>query len=555
MQALQDTLRTIARQMRGMSPTGRLLIGSLAVIIAMSLFLVSLYAGQGRFVRLPMASLAAQNRDDVVTYLTGRGIEHRIDGADILVPPDRQMEVLGQLTENGVIRGDQVDYSALFAESSPFESRATSKDKALHWKMKSLAATLGAWDRIEQATVLISDDGQSGIGRANIRPTASVSVRPRGGALSREEAEQIATYVAGAHAKLRPEDVTVSDTTTSRSYTPRNADELAGSDHLELKVTYEEITSAKIERFLSYIPGVTVAVNATPNTTREQIERHVLEDPKAATIAEETLNRTQTNTSTGGDPGVRPNTGVAVASTRTGSQSSEERSSSKLENKFPGTVSQTFDPKGYVKQINVSVNVPRSFFIDVFRQAQNDEAAQPDEATLQTLIVRETDRIRTSILPLIDTAAIADAVPGDVTVNMVPDFSIPSSLGGSGADIGLMQSGGWIASSGAEGLVKYVSLGSLAVVSLMMMFIMVRRANVREELPTAAELVGVPKAIENTDTGLVGEADEAAPPLEGKELDEESLQRLEMLEQINSMVASSPDEAAMLLGRWIRDDH
>jgi hypothetical protein len=43
---------------------------------------------------------------------------------------------------------------------------------------------------------------------------------------------------------------------------------------------------------------------------------------------------------------------------------------------------------------------------------------------------------------------------------------------------------------------------------------MVRKASVREELPTASELVGIPRPLPAAESDLVGEADEASPALE-----------------------------------------
>ena len=52
----------------------------------------------------------------------------------------------------------------------------------------------------------------------------------------------------------------------------------------------------------------------------------------------------------------------------------------------------------------------------------------------------------------------------------------------------------------------------------------------------------------------VCEVDEAAPALEGLELDDISLRRQQMLSQITDMVTETPDEAAGLLRRWIKSE-
>jgi len=92
----------------------------------------------------------------------------------------------------------------------------------------------------------------------------------------------------------------------------------------------------------------------------------------------------------------------------------------------------------------------------------------------------------------------------------------------------------------------------LAVVSLLFMFNIARKASVRENLPTAEELAGVPPKLESDDAEIVGEADEATPALEGMELDDDSLRRAQMLDQLNELAQRDPAEIAGILRRWMR---
>jgi flagellar biosynthesis/type III secretory pathway M-ring protein FliF/YscJ len=71
-------------------------------------------------------------------------------------------------------------------------------------------------------------------------------------------------------------------------------------------------------------------------------------------------------------------------------------------------------------------------------------------------------------------------------------------------------------------------------------------------MPTAAELVGVPPALQQEDSDLVGEAAETTPSLVGLEIDEDELRRQQMLDQINDMARNNPAEAAQLIRRWAR---
>ena len=58
----------------------------------------------------------------------------------------------------------------------------------------------------------------------------------------------------------------------------------------------------------------------------------------------------------------------------------------------------------------------------------------------------------------------------------------------------------------------------------------------------------------SNDAEIVGEADEATPALEGMELDDDSLRRAQMLEQLNEMASREPAELSGILRRWMRSN-
>src|SRR6185503_10650828 len=192
-----------------------------------------------------------------------------------------------------------------------------------------------------------------------------------------------------------------------------------------------------------------------------------------------------------------------------------------------------------------------------YQDSKGDRNSQPDQAALDTLVQTEVEKIKTYVKPLIDTNALEGAVAGTVAVSMIPDFGTVTF--GNPGDGAVMAAGSAVAASGgggfaSEGLVKYISLGALALVSLVMMMLMVRKASVREELPTASELVGIPPALAAAESDLVGEADEASPALEGLELNDDAIRRQQMLDQITEMVSNTPEEAANLLRRWMKSE-
>lgn len=559
MQALQRSLQMIARQFRDLSSTAKLLIGSIMIILVMSLFLVSLYAGGHTMAPLGLgANMTADARARAISFLENRSIAYQIKGSDVLVPADQKYTVLAQLTEGHLIDADQINFETLMKDVSPFLTRDQSRQRYLVAKMNVLGNMISQMNGIQRATVVLDQpEGAAGLGASHIPASASVSVLTRGGELSQTQADAIAQTVAGAHAGLKQQNVKIIDARTGRAMQARSDDVLSAGKYLDVKLAAEHHAKDTLQGALNYIPGVLIEVNAQVDTKETVQQTSKLGEPKQGLLSEKVNTRTSTNAASGNEPGVQPNTGVALASSgRQGSQMSDESSQTSSIPLVDKTETQTRDNKGYALQINASIGVPKSYFIRLFQNStKGDATAQPDPAVLDALVLSETEKIKSYITPLIDTKAIEGATAGTVAVTMVSDFGAGAFVGNTNATVEGASVAGGVAGGGGsatDGLVKYISLGGLAVISLAMMFMMVRKASVREEMPSASEMVGIPPALAAAESDLVGEADEASPALEGLELNDDAIRRSQMLDQITEMVSNTPEDAANLLRRWMR---
>ena len=177
----------------------------------------------------------------------------------------------------------------------------------------------------------------------------------------------------------------------------------------------------------------------------------------------------------------------------------------------------------------------------------------PDEAALAIIRDEEIARITKLVEPQASTDAVEGSKKGKIEVSWFYDFEEQVPQTSMAAGLGEFVLGG--SSTGGmsgSGLIKPIGLGVLAIASLFFMFNIARKASVREDLPTAEELAGVPPKLESDDAEVVGEADEASPALEGMELDDDSLRRAQMLEQLNEMASRDPSELSGILRRWMR---
>src|SRR5439155_20864018 len=127
----------------------------------------------------------------------------------------------------------------------------------------------------------------------------------------------------------------------------------------------------------------------------------------------------------------------------------DERTESKTVPVFGQDERQIRNGKGYPLQINATIGVPKSYFVRLLQDSKGGASASPvansggagagnsggnvapvDQAALDSFVQTESDRIKGSITPLIDTKAIEGATAGTVTVSMFPDFA-PGVMGGS----------------------------------------------------------------------------------------------------------------------------
>jgi flagellar biosynthesis/type III secretory pathway M-ring protein FliF/YscJ len=260
MLSFQRTFQTIGAQLRGLTPTAKLLIGSLMIILVMSLFLVSLYAGNTEMVPLGLRPDVGNDvKTQVVGYLQAHDIPFEDHGGDVRVPADRTIGILAQLSERQLIDGDEISFETLVADESPFRTRDQTRQRYLIAKMNVLGGMIGQMTGIDRAKVVIDQpEGAQGIGRSNIAASASVSVQTRGGELSQQQVDAIAHLVARSHAGLRPDNVAIIDARTGRSLSARSPDALTASRYLEVKQAAETHVKSALSAALDYIPGVLI---------------------------------------------------------------------------------------------------------------------------------------------------------------------------------------------------------------------------------------------------------------------------------------------------------
>lgn len=565
MESLRRALAVVSAAMAKLTMSQRLLIGAVGVVLAMTLFLVQLYTSTPALVPLLGAGVPADEQQRAVTFLRTSGIEHTVsETGEVMVAPGRVTGILAQMAEAGAMPSDTtVLFDSLIDKQSWVLSQRQNQQLETIAVQNELSAIIGKMTGVRSARVILNLPERRSLGQPATVPTASVTVFPTA-PLKQDTVDAIAQLVAGARG-IDASRVRVIDGATNRQFRARDESSLNAGSYLEYVAAIEDRKQAQIYDMLSsYIPGVVVAVHAQVDlTSRRRETSQVLPEGKGSVsflVSEESTERQDREASQGGEPGPRSNTreDISGAGGAGGATSTETKTDTQFRPEAGRQVEVVNDPRGNPTKINAVVNVPRGYFVEMWRSrrpaqdaaapAGGDTAApEPPEGELKPLIDEEVARIRRDVELQIDTAAGADTVKGEVQVSMIPVMALLAAPAAAGA-------GGFLGvpagSPAMEGLIRTVALGALTLVAMGLVVMTAMRASRRESLPSAAELVGVPPALESTGD-LVGEAAEADSVLQGIELSDDEMKHRKMMEQVAEMVQEKPDDAARLLGRWI----
>jgi len=542
-------LTQIQAQLTELTVSQKLLIGTLMVVIPMMLLMIFQWAASPEMVPVLDQPLDSARQTRITATLDSRGVEYKIVGDRIMVPREKQLMALATAQMQNLLPEDTTTgFDKLVLDNQNWWN-SNEQNRTLYniAKQKVLAAVLTANPWVRDATVILSPPQDTGFGATHQRPTASVNVVLENGRLDQKKVDAIAGLVSGAVAEMKPEDVNIIDAINGRQWKVRSEDQMYAGDYLEQVQVQESKYREKIQRALSYIPKVIVAVNVEVDLTRRQVNSRTYDKDESVTLIarDQSSSETTTEGPAGGEPGVRPNTGganqgvdLSAGPSRT---SNTEESESEFDT-FAGEKTEvTANPGGMPTQVSATVNIPRSYFVTLFQQGREADAPEPTDEALQPTIEATLPRIQNQIAALVKTGKSA----GQVVVDMYPDAGAP--FGGAVQP----QSAGVAGTLMAGGMVKTISLGALAVVALGAMFLLLRSATKKPERPSLQELAGVPPRVLSNEDEFIGQADEMDPAMTGLELDEDEIRHRKLTDQVAEMVKANPGEVASLINRWV----
>ncbi|MEM6756416.1 MAG: hypothetical protein AAF586_04550 [Planctomycetota bacterium] len=546
MEVLQRSWLQVRQWMEGLTRAERWLIVCVLIIALASVAGIVYWAARPERVSIGHYGTQAT---EVANTLRAAGYDPTIEGGLVKVPRGQWEGVFQTLAMRDMFTEDSLTAFDEIVNGSPWATEEQNQRAMLIAKQSVLGRMISKMRGVRSAEVILAMPKDRGFGAGYTPPTASVTITPESSSSGRAIADAVANLVAGAVAEMRPQDVAVIDASTGRKLRIGSDEDMLPTEQLELVQALQRRKREEIEVALGYIrPRAIVAVNILTDTIKSQVEEafaYSESEPLESERQLEEINRTNQDA---GEPGVRSNTGLDIAG---GSQAGTESTRTERESTFRERElvnrKQTTRRGMATQAVNVTVNVPRGYFVSLWRAenppAEGDDApTNPTDADLEPIRVRELQKIEDQVTPLI-----AAASQGMIVAHMVPDETVMPVAAGLAPVTSIEQilDSGWVAPG---------SVALMALLSLALMLGMVRKATRPESLPSVEELAGVPPTLPDDDDDLVGEVDEQESSLEAMELDEDELRSRRIAEQIGEMIKANPDEAGRIMKRWVTDD-
>ncbi|MCK6485366.1 MAG: hypothetical protein HUU22_02915 [Phycisphaerae bacterium] len=557
MEFLSRYFTQVRTHLGGLNTSQRIALSLCLVLIALSVVWLGQWSARPQRVPLLSQTLSADDEANIVDRLRAGREDFVVDNGRILVHAPDRARLLAMLQQARVLPADtSLSFKHLMENSSPFLSR----DDA-HWRKEralegELARVLSYFDGLSDAKVFIQVPQRRRIGADVGRASASVTVKSRSpDGLNKALVAGIAEFVSGAVEGLRPDAVKIVDAATGRSYRLPGDDSGLPIDVLDMRRRWESHYARQVEEHLG-IPGVRVGVFAELNLDRRQIRDRKLGKPQVS--EEESSNTSTSRGSAAAGPGVRPNVGRAVTGGASDESSTTETSRVVLEGGRDEKETHVIETPGDIRRLTASINVPRGYFVGIFKQ-QDAAAAEPKDADLEPIIKTEIARIRAQVKPLI-----AAADDNQVEVDWYHDAVLASVATQREAAAGAVAAG---APGYVELLREYgprMGLGLLALISLVAVMRTARRAQASiSEVGRAVERArrreqqAEEEVLERlrTEGGVVGEAQTMQPVLEGREVGADELRRQHIIAQISQMVKDDSNTAVSLVEQWVTQQH
>lgn len=545
MDYFKSQLDRIQQQLGGLSASQKMLTASLVAIMIMTLVWWGRYAGEAEMTPVLDTALSSNDAGNIERTLRGANIPVKISGDRVLVPTDRRDEAIAMLSIADALPTESADaFDDLAKKMNPFMSNAQTDVVMKAGKEKLLASVIRKFPGVQEAKVVITPGSGRKFG-PGVEATGIANIFMRSGrALDSKSVQGAALLIARSESGLKPSNVSV--LVDGRPQRVRSNDDgsfdggtTAYTEDLQIaKRTFEDsITSS-----LSYIQSVIVRCAVTIDTANKQTQSREYDKDNVISTPRETETKTVETVAPSGpranEAGVIANIGQADTSSASagGATSSETTERITNDNRVGEKVQTIAEGPGKVTLDSVAVQIGRSHIVNQLKRG-DPSAKEPDEPAIAALSTEVMETVKRNVM-------FANHLTED-KVDVSFFYDAPPMLAAAITESPLSDG----VTSKLTGHVKEIAIGALAVVSLFMLMMMVKKGAVAP-LVVPNSLPMTPQTLESM-SELAGVVRDGDPMLDGLELDDDAVKAQQMLAQVQTMVKENPDGAANLVKRWL----
>jgi flagellar biosynthesis/type III secretory pathway M-ring protein FliF/YscJ len=555
MDFLKSQLDRIQQQLAGLTASQKMLAACLVAIIVMTVAYWGRQAGNSEMAPLYREALDPADAGRVKQFLLGHGINAEI-GSDNLVsvPAAKLNEALATVALSDLMpKAPSINFESFMKGINPFNSVGMNDAHLVNFKQARLAEVICKFDGVKGADVFIDATQKAGFNGTGVEPSATVHIRAKNPkVITQAIVDGAASLVMGAQAGLAWKRVTVLVNGAPRRVSDPEMRGANEPEVLALRDEEQEKVAARVRNVLP-IPGM--AVSVTFGTSSETVRRrsHTYDKDKSFNMEAETQEKNREATGGAGaatpaEPGAQPNVGMAVATAGAAAAGdmavTETDSKTKFNTYASDVIEETLKGPGLTRATGAAVLIPRSYVVNVLN-AGKPNAPEPDEAKIDQWCAKWLPKWQEVVRSTVDLPSVKD-----VTIDLYPDITPVAGAGAAAGDaVAGVSSASIAAVAGTHS--REIMLGGLAVVSLFMVSMMVRKAGPAVVAAPVGVQTTVPMPLLDATESLAGEVSEGKSMLDAMELDEDAVRAQQMVEQVAAMVDDNPDAAASLVKRWM----
>ncbi len=358
----------ISNLLASLSPAKKVVLAGLIIATVAGFIMLMTWSGRQEYRNL-YNSLAPEDAGEILTYLKTQKIPYRIseNGAGIQVPHDKVYECRMALASQGLPQGGGIGFE-VFDNTKLGMTEFVQNVNYQRALQGELSRTINRIAEVESSRVHIVMPEKSLFIDQEEPATASVVVKLRRGQwLNQEQVQGIVHLVSSSVSRLKPESVTVVDTSGKMlaGLSQRSEVTRLSSDQLEYQANLERNLETRIKSMLEKALGrdkAIVRLSASLDFTQQEMTEERYFPENQVVRSEQFLQEKsgQPSSIPAGIPGVRSNIAQTPSSINEGT--SEFQKNDRTVNYEIGKLtSRKIDPMARINRISVAVMVDGTY--------------------------------------------------------------------------------------------------------------------------------------------------------------------------------------------------